>query len=306
VSRVSAGHAHTHAQVSTSGSGAVRALAFALALTAAYTVLEGAAGFFTDSLALLADAGHNLSDVFALAIALTAAWLARRPPTPERSFGFARAEILAAFVNAVVLVVIAIVIAIEALRRLGDPPDVPGGWLVVVAALGFVVNAVGAAVVYRGGAENLNLRASFIHLGGDAFGSALVVVTGLVILATGFELADPIASLALSVLIVWSAIGVLRESIAILMEGAPAGVDSADVARAILSVPGVESVHDLHVWTISTGFAALSAHVLVRTGDDCHARRRELEGVLHDRFGIDHTTLQVEHSADELLQITRR
>jgi cobalt-zinc-cadmium efflux system protein len=284
---------------------AVAALAFALALNAAYTVFEGAAGFFTDSLALLADAGHNLSDVFALAIALVAAWLARRPPTSERSFGFVRAEILAAFVNAVVLVVIAVAIAVEALRRFGDAPDVPGGWLVVVAAIGIVVNAVGAAAVFRGSAENLNLRASFIHLAGDALGSLLVIAAGLVILATGFEAADPIASLVLAVLILWSAWGVLRESTAILMEGAPSGLGTDEVAEAILSVPGVESVHDLHVWTISSGFPALSAHVLVRQGEDCHARRRELEDVLHRGFGIDHTTLQVEHTAEELLQITR-
>jgi cobalt-zinc-cadmium efflux system protein len=299
-------HAHAHAHGATGARvDAVAALAFALALNAAYTVFEGAAGFFTDSLALLADAGHNLSDVFALAIALVAAWLARRPPTSERSFGFVRAEILAAFVNAVVLVVIAVAIAVEAVRRFGDAPDVPGGWLVVVAAIGIVVNGVGAAAVFRGSAENLNLRASFIHLAGDTLGSLLVIGAGLVILATGFEAADPIASLLLAALILWSAWGVLRESTTILMEGAPSGLGTDDVAEAILSVPGVESVHDLHVWTISSGFAALSAHVLVRQGEDCHARRRELEDVLHRRFGIDHTTLQVDHTADELLQITR-
>lgn len=296
------GHEHVAARPRVD---AVGALAFALALNAGYTVFEGAAGFFTDSLALLADAGHNLSDVFALAIALAAAWLARRPPTSERSFGFMRAEILAAFVNAVVLVVIAIAIAVEALRRLGDTPDVPGGWLVVVAAIGIVVNGLGAAAVFRGSGENLNLRASFIHLAGDALGSLLVIVAGLVILATGFEGADPIASLVLAALILWSAWGVLRESTTILMEGAPSGLGTDEVAETILSVPGVESVHDLHVWTIVSGFPALSAHVLVSPGEDCHARRRDLEGVLHRRFGIDHTTLQVDHTADELLQITR-
>jgi cobalt-zinc-cadmium efflux system protein len=299
-------HAHGRAHSFSARDTGFRALAFALALNAGYTVFEGAAGFLTNSLALLADAGHNLSDVFALAIALAAAWLMRRPPTPQRSFGFMRAEILAAFVNAVSLVVIAIVIAIEAIRRIGNPPDVPGGWLVVVAVVGIVVNGLGAAAVFRGSGSNLNLRASFIHLAGDAAGSLLVIVAGLVILATGWELADPLTSLVLAALILWSAWGVLRESTGILMEQTPSGVDSEEVARAILAVPGVESVHDLHVWTISSGFAALSAHVLVRPGDDCHARRRELEDVLHRRFGIDHTTLQVEHTADELLQISRR
>lgn len=300
-------HAHDHAHPPARGGiDAVRALALALALNAAYTVFEGAAGFLTNSLALLADAGHNLSDVLALAIALGAAWLMRRPPTPQRSFGFLRAEILAAFVNAVSLVVIAIVIAVEALRRIGDPPDVPGGWLVVVAAIGIAVNAAGAAAVVRGSGADLNLRASFIHLAGDAAGSLLVIVAGLVILATGFELADPLASLALAALILWSALGVLRESTTILMEGAPKGIDSEEVARAIVSVSGVESVHDLHVWTISSGFPALAAHVLVRADEDCHGLRRELEEVLRGRFGIEHTTLQVDHTSDELLQITRR
>lgn len=299
---------HAHGNVSSPASrgvDAVGVLAFALVLNAAYTVVEGIAGAFTDSLALLADAGHNLSDVFALAIALAAAWLMRRPPTARRSFGFMRAEILAAFVNAVLLVVIAIAIAVEAVRRIGDPPDVPGGWLVVVAGVGILVNAAGAAAVFRGSATNLNLRASFIHLAGDAAGSLLVIVAGLLILTTGFEAADPIASLLLAGLILWSALGVLRESTGILMEATPSDIDSNDVARAILAVPGVDSVHDLHVWTISSGFAALSAHVLVRPGEDCHARRRELEEVLYRRFEIEHTTLQVDHTADELLQIIR-
>jgi cobalt-zinc-cadmium efflux system protein len=303
---VSVRHAHGHAHLPARGGvDAIRALGLAFALNAAYTIFEGFAGFLTNSLALLADAGHNLSDVLALAIALGAAWLMRRPPTPQRSFGFLRAEILAAFVNAVSLVVIAIVIAVEALRRIDDPPDVPGGWLVVVAAIGIAVNAAGAAAVVRGSRSNLNLRASFIHLAGDAAGSLLVIVAGLVILATGFELADPLASLVLAALILWSAWGVLRESTTILMEGAPKGIDSEDVARAIVSVPGVESVHDLHVWTISSGFPALAAHVLVRQGEDCHGLRRELEEVLRRRFRIEHTTLQVDHTSDELLQITR-
>ncbi len=296
---------HSHRPAEDLRGGAVGALTFALALNAVYTVVEAGAGFASDSLALLADAGHNLSDVFALAIALVAAWLARRPPTPQRTFGFRRAEILAAFVNAVLLVVIAVVITVEAVRRIGDPPDVPGGWLIVVATAGIAVNAVGAAAVFRGSGTNLNLRASFIHLGTDAVGSALVILAGVLIIATGFELADTVASLALAGLIVWSAWGVLRESTGILMEEAPSGMDANDLARSIVSVRGVESVHDLHVWTISSGFAALSAHVLVASDEDCHARRREIEAVLHRRFDIDHTTLQVDHTADQLLQITR-
>jgi cobalt-zinc-cadmium efflux system protein len=283
----------------------VRGLAFALALNAAYTVFEALAGFATDSLALLADAGHNLSDVFALTIALGASWLAQRPPTARRSFGFKRAEILAAFINALSLVVIALVIAVEALRRFGNPPDVPGGWLIVVAAVGIVINAVGAAALVRGVRDNLNLRASFIHLAGDALGSALVVAAGIVIATTGFELADPIASLILAVLILASAWDVLRDSTAILMEQTPARIEPDEIRDAILSVPGVKSFHDLHVWTISSGFDALAAHVLVAKDEDCHQRRHDLEKVLADRFGIEHTTLQVDHAPDEMIRISR-
>ena len=293
------GHSHGH------GAGA-RALAAALVLNLAFTAVEGAVGLATGSLALLADAGHNLGDVAGLAVALVAARLAGRPATTLRTFGFKRAEILAAFVNAASLVGVAVLVAIEAVRRLGDAPDLEGTWVVAVAAAGVVVNGVAAAIVFRGSDENLNLRASFLHLASDALASLLVIVAGVVVLATGADVADPIASLVLAVLVLWSAAGVLRASTAILMEQAPTHLPAGDVAGAILAVPGVESVHDLHVWTIGTGFDALSAHVLVGRGEDCHALRRQVEEVLHDRFGIDHTTLQVDHATASLLQIERR
>ena len=298
-------HSHSHApSVGGVGKQAVRALALALALNLGYTIFEAIAGYMADSLALLADAGHNLSDVFALAIALAASWLALRPATTQRSFGFKRAEILAAFVNALSLVVIALVIGVEAIRRLGDPPDVPGGWLIIVAALGIAINAGGAALVACGARHDLNLRASFIHLAGDAVGSALVIAAGIVILATGFELADPIASLVLAALILGSAWTVLRDSTSILMEETPVGMDAREVGNAIIEVPGVKSVHDLHVWTIGSGFNALSAHVLVGRDEDCHDRRREIEGQLTRRFGLEHTTLQVDHASEELIQLS--
>jgi cobalt-zinc-cadmium efflux system protein len=285
---------------------AVRGLAFALALNAVYTVFEAVIGLSTGSLALLADAGHNLSDVFALTIALGASWLAQRPPTAKRSFGFKRAEILAAFINALSLVVIALVIGVEAIRRIGNPPDVPGGWLIVVAAIGILINGAGAAALVRGSRDNLNLRASFIHLAGDALGSALVIVAGIIILTTGFEQADTIASFLLAILILASAWGVLRDSTAILMEQTPDGIEPDEVRDAILSVEGVKSFHDLHVWTISSGFDALAAHVLVAQDEDCHRRRRDIEAVLAERFDIEHTTLQVDHVPAEVIQISRR
>lgn len=298
-------HGHSHAGHSHGAGAAVRALAVALALNVAYTVFEAIVGLSTGSLALLADAGHNLSDVFALAIALGASWLAQRPPTAKRSFGYKRAEILAAFINALSLVVIALLIGFEAIRRIGNPPDVPGGWLIVVAAIGIVINAAGAAMLVRGSRDNLNLRASFIHLAGDALGSALVIVAGVVIVLTGFEQADTIASFLLAILILASAWGVLRDSTAILMEQTPDGIEPDEVEAAILSIPGVKSFHDLHVWTISSGFDALAAHVLVGKDEDCHQRRRDLEAVLAERFGIEHTTLQVDHAPDEVIQLSR-
>ena len=284
---------------------AVRGLAFALALNAAYTVFEAVVGLSTGSLALLADAGHNLSDVFALTIALGACWLAQRPPTAKRSFGFKRAEILAALVNAVSLIVIALIVFVGAARRFADPPDVPGGWLIAVATVGLLVNAIGAFAVFRPGGRDLNLRAAYVHLVGDALGSIGVIVTGIVIVTTGWRYADPLVGVLIGIYLVVSSWGVLRESTLVLLEAAPRGLDAEAIGQAIAGQPGVVEVHDLHVWQITSGFPSLSAHVLVREGDDCHGIRRSTERMLADRFGITHTTLQVDHEhVDSLLTIS--
>jgi cobalt-zinc-cadmium efflux system protein len=289
------GHAHGH------GSASRRALLAVLALTFVATVVEVAGGLLTGSLALVADAGHMLSDTFAIGLALGALTLARRPSTPRRSFGFRRAEILAAFVNGLLLVLVSGWIVWEAIQRIHDRPEVLGGWMLVVALAGLLVNAVAAAILVRSGRESLNVEAALRHVLADLLGSAGVLVAALVIVVTGWTLVDPLVSLAIAVLIVASAWGVLRDSTAILMEETPSGIDADAVARAIVDVPGVTSVHDLHVWRITSGFDALSAHVLVGRGDDCHERRREIERVLADRFGITHTTLQVDHDATEIL-----
>jgi cobalt-zinc-cadmium efflux system protein len=281
-----------------------RALAVVLALTLAYTVAEVAGGLWTDSLALLADAGHMLSDSSSLAIALFAAWLALRPATPERSFGFHRAEILAALFNGVALVAISIWIFVEAFRRLSDPPDVLGGWMLAIAAGGVVVNVLAASLLARADRENLNIRAAFRHVLADLLGSLGVVAAALVILATEWYYADPLISIAVALLVLASSWSVLSDSVSVLLEAAPRGVDPRAVERAIVDSPGVASVHDLHIWTITSGFPALSAHVLVARGDDCHGRRRELEALLEREFGITHTTLQVDHAADGLLQVS--
>lgn len=296
------GGAHVHGF---GGGGSLRSLGIALALNAVYTVVEVVIGFSTGSLALLADAGHNLSDVAALAVAAGAVWLASRPATPNRSFGFKRAEILAALLNAVSLIVIAILIFVEAVRRFQSPPHVTGGWLIGVATLGLLINAVGAAFVFRRGGRDLNLRASFIHLAGDAIGSLGVVVAGVVIITTGWRYADPLFSIVLGVLILASSWTVLRNSVLVLLEAAPPGTDVAEIGRAMAAHPGVVEVHDLHVWAITPEFPSLAAHVLVQPGNDCHATRVELEKLIYDRFEIDHTTLQVDHKAAErLLSIT--
>jgi cobalt-zinc-cadmium efflux system protein len=270
-------------------------------LTVAFTVVEIVGGFLTDSLALLADAGHMLSDTFAIGLALVALTLASRPSTPHRSFGFQRAEILAAFVNGLTLVLIAGWIIWEAAGRFRDPPDVLGGWMLAVAATGLVVNTVSAFILARSERESLNVRAAFRHVLADLLGSAGVIVAAVVILLTGWTTVDPLVSVAIALLILGSAWGVLRDSTAILMEQAPSGVDADAVAQAITDVPGVTSVHDLHVWTITSGFDALSAHVLVGRGEDCHGLRREIERVLEARFEITHTTLQVDHDASDAL-----
>lgn len=297
-------HDHHHGHAHRGGS--IRALGWTLALLAVYTVAEVVGGIVTGSLALLADAGHMLSDVLALGLALGAIVLARRPATPERSFGYRRAEILAAFLNGLLLVLVAVWILVEAARRLSDPPEVLGGWMLAVAVGGLAVNIAAFWILARSGRESLNVEAALRHVLADVLGSIGVIVASLVILTTGWELADPLVSAVIALLILWSAWAVLRDSGHILLEGAPPAVDTAAAERVILGVDGVESVHDLHVWTITSGFDALSAHVLVGRGDDCHACRRAIERALADAFGIHHTTLQVDHAAPTLVQLEPR
>jgi cobalt-zinc-cadmium efflux system protein len=280
-----------------------KALGTALALVLAFAGVEAVVAFAADSLALLADATHMLSDSLALGLALFAAWLATRPATPERSFGWRRAEILAALVNAVALVVLGAWIIWAAIGRLSDPPDVTGGWVLAAGAVGLGVN-VAAARVLHGAGSGLNVRAAMLHVLADLASSAGVVIAGLVLLATGWPYADPIAGLLIGTLVIFSTVGVLRESVGVLLEGAPAGMDAREVAAAISSAEGVVDVHDLHLWTITSGFPALSAHVLVAAGADCHAIRRDLEVLLRERFDLEHTTLQVEH-APGLIKLAR-
>jgi cobalt-zinc-cadmium efflux system protein len=293
-------HAHAHARAR---EGSVKALRLTLVLTATFTVVEVVGGIVTGSLALLADAAHMLSDNASLGIALFAAWLARRPAGPSRTFGYRRAEILAALFNGVTLVAISIWIFIEAAERLGDPPEVEAGLMLGIAVAGFLVNLVAARILRRHSRESLNVSAALRHVLADLLGSLGVIVAALVILTTGWEYADPAVSVLIGVLILGSSWGILRDSTQILLEGSPPGTDVQEVGRAMAGMAGVTQVHDLHVWTITSGFPALAAHVLVGRDVDCHLKRLELETMLRERFGLEHTTLQVDHERGELLQI---
>lgn len=282
-----------------------RALMAVLALVGTFTVVELVGGLVTGSLALLADAGHMFADTGAIGLALFASWLAVRPATAQRSFGFRRAEILAALFNGIALVAVALWIFVEAFDRLGDPPEVLAGWVLAVALIGLAVNAFAAWILASSAGTSLNVKAAYRHVLADLAGSVGVIAAALVILTTGWRYADPLVGLGIGLLVLASSWTILRDSVSILLESTPAGIDAREVGRRMASMDGVVEVHDLHIWTITSGFAALSAHVLVAPGDDCHDRRRQLEAMLQREFDLRHTTLQVDHAIEtRRVQIT--
>jgi cobalt-zinc-cadmium efflux system protein len=281
-----------------------RPLAIALALIVGFMCVEVVVGILAHSLALLSDAAHMLIDAAALALSLGAARLARRPAKGRMTFGFRRAEILSAQANAITLLVLGVLIVVEALQRLASPPSVHAAPVVFTALAGAAVNVAAIFQVARANRENLNIEGSFQHLLTDFFAFTATVIAGVVIWITGFDRADPIASLGVAASMLYAAVPLLRRTGRVLLEAAPEGMRPEDVARAIATHPGVASLHDLHVWEISSGFPSLSAHVLVGRDEDCHQVRRERETLLHERFGLDHTTIQVEHTSDRLLVIT--
>jgi cobalt-zinc-cadmium efflux system protein len=280
-------HAHGHTS-------ARRPLAIALGLILGLMAGEVVFGFVADSLALLADAGHMLTDAAALALALAAASFATRPARGRWTFGFRRLEILAAHVNGITLLVVGVVIVYTAVRRLVDPPEVRGGIVLTVALAGIAVNLVAAAILREPSRGSLNVRGAFLHVVTDLAAFVGTAAAGAIVLATGWDRADPVASLVVAALIFWSSFLLLRESTRILLDVAPR--EPLEVEEAMLAVPQVSSVHDLHVWTVGSGFPSISAHVLVDQGADCHAIRLELANLLRDRFGLAHSTLQVEHA----------
>jgi cobalt-zinc-cadmium efflux system protein len=289
------GHAHGPSRETERG-----ALKTALALILAFMVAEVIAGVLASSLALLSDAAHMLTDAVALAMALAAARLAQRPAAGAMTYGLGRAEILSAQANGVTLVVLSVLIVVDAIRRLVSPPHVHAAPVLIVALVGIVVNYAATQIVARGsatGERSLNVEGSYQHLLTDLYGFVATAVAAAVILTTGFQRADPIVSLVIAGLLLRAAYGLLVASGRVFMEAAPAGLDPNEIGRALAAQPGVVEVHDLHVWEVTSGFPALSAHVVVRAGDDCHDLRRVLQQEVRDRFGVSHTTLQVDHEA---------
>jgi cobalt-zinc-cadmium efflux system protein len=290
--------AHSHGRTDDA-----RRLAIALALILAFMAGEVVAGILAHSLALLSDAAHMLTDAGALVVSLVVLRLAALPAGGNRTFGLRRSEILSAQANGAALLVLAGLIVYSAVLRLVAPPEADGTAILVVALVGIGVNLLATWQVAGANRASLNIEGSFQHLLNDLFAFIATAIAGGVILATGWVRADAVAALVVAALMLVASWRLLRDSGRVLLEVAPAGLPVEEIGRAMASYPGVVQVHDLHVWEVTTEFPTLSAHVLVEPGADCHGIRRELEQLLREGFGIEHTTLQVEHAAAELVQI---
>jgi len=288
---------HAHATAAAPGGRARRALWIALVANGGFLIVEVVGGIAFNSLALLADAAHMSTDVVGLVIALIAQALAVRPASARRTFGLRRAEALGGLANGVLVIVAAVWIFYEAAQRIGDPPDVAGGGLLVVAVVGLAVNAGSAFVLARARGRDLNMRGAFVHMMADALGSVGVIVAAVGILWFGAEWLDPVMSILIGVLVIWSAWGLMRDTLNVLLEGVPHDLDPAEIERALGEGSGVSAVHHLHVWELGSDMPALSVHVVlddVQTLHDAQARGAMLKEMLADRFGIEHATLELE------------
>jgi cobalt-zinc-cadmium efflux system protein len=295
-------HSHGHSHSASADADRAR-LWIALGLIVGLMAAEVVAGILANSLALLSDAAHMLTDAAAIALSLAALRLARRPPGGSMTFGLKRVEILSAQVNGITLLVLAALIAYEAVRRLFEPPGVDGGLVLAVALAGIAVNLAATAVLGRANRQSLNVEGSFQHLLTDLYAFFGTAIAAAVILLTGFDRADPIASLLVAALMLRSAYLLLRESGRVFLEASPKGLDPERIGRRMAEREGVVEVHDLHVWEVTSQFPALAAHVVVRRDADCHRLRLELADMLEHEFGVRHSTLQVEHQPERLLQI---
>jgi cobalt-zinc-cadmium efflux system protein len=284
-------HSHDHGRNSNK-----KGLTIALVITAGIMFLEFFGGLFTNSLALLSDSGHMLSDVSALALSLLAMWFAIRPPSPRKTYGYYRFEILAALFNGVALFVIAGVISWEAYLRIIDPPKVASGSMIFISAIGLAANLLSAWVLMRNSdvKENINVRSAYLHVIGDALGSVGAIIAGILMQIFAWYIADPIISIIVAILILKSAWGVVSHSFHILMEGTPITIDKKKVEEILLSIPEVENVHDLHIWTITSGFDTLSCHLLIKEGSKSQHILQEAIKKIKDQFHIQHTTIQIE------------
>jgi cobalt-zinc-cadmium efflux system protein len=293
------GHSHRPGDTHNHAAGASRRrLAIVLALVSLYMVAEAIGGWLTNSLALIADAGHMLSDAGALALSLFAIWVGQRPPTPRRTYGFHRTEILAALVNGATLVALSILIFVQAYQRFASPPEVQGGLMMVIAGGGLAVNLAGLWILNSGRHQNLNVRGAWLHVLTDALGSVGAIVGGLLIWSFGWYWADPAVSVLIGLLVIYSSWALLRETLAVLMEQAPRSIDVNRVEEAMTSVEGVSDVHDLHVWSITSGMVALSAHLRVEPGNEMRILN-DIGGALREQFGIEHTTIQTDPAGYE-------
>jgi cobalt-zinc-cadmium efflux system protein len=295
-------HDHSHAPADASAGRLRVALGLLLGLMAVEVVF----GVLARSLALLSDAAHMLTDAGALALALVALRLAARPAKGALTYGLKRTEILSAQFNGATLLVLGLLIVYEGTRRLIDPPEVEGAIVLVVALVGVVVNVVATVVLHGADRTSLNVEGAFQHVLTDLVAFIATAIAGLAVLVLGWDRADGVASLFVAAVMLRAAWALLRDSGRIFLEAAPKGIDVGAVGSAMVGVPGITEVHDLHVWEVTSGFPALSAHVLVGLDDDCHQARMDLEAVLHERFGIEHTTLQVDHEGGDLLRIQVR
>jgi len=284
------GHSHRHGRATESQ----RRLSIVLILTSVYMVAEAAGGWWTGSLALFADAGHMFADVAALTLALMAVWFGARPATPRKTFGYYRLEILAALINGVALVLVSFLILYEAYQRWGNPPHIRSGGMMIIAAGGLLVNVACAWVLHSDRKEDLNVRGAWLHVMGDALGSVGAIIAGALMFLFGWYAADPLFSAIIALLIVWSSWHLIRESTNVLLEGTPSHINLAAVEDAILETNGVNDVHDLHLWTITSGREALSAHVIHEPTTSQPELLLALRTKLHERFGVDHLTLQME------------
>lgn len=289
---------HHHSHPALEGRVNPKPLAIALIITATYLVAEVVGGVLSNSLALLADAGHMATDVAALALALFAIWLAKRPASDQRSFGFYRVEVLAALINAAALIIISLYIFWEAYQRLFEPPEVQSGLMLAVASGGLVVNLISVWFLTRGGDHhhNLNTRGAYLHVLGDLLGSVAAITAAIIMMLTGWYLADPILSAGIGGLVLWSSWRLLKESVSVLMESTPNGMDLKQIRRCMCEIEGVESVHDLHIWTVSSNLNALSGHVDVSESRPWGDVLKDLNHLLRHDFGITHITLQPEPS----------